>query len=408
MNSPNSDVKNEHNINLPSTDKFCRTKLLLSLSQMVEENYPVPLKGILAERYGSYVLTRDVYEEATATSPMFGLDCEMCLTTSGNLELTRISIVDESMKIIYDSLVKPENAITNYLTRYSGITEEMLHNVTVTLHDVQQTLRTLLPADAILVGQSLNSDLHTLKMMHPYIIDTSVIFNLTGNRYRKTKLQILAREFLGESIQDSKAGHCSAEDSKASMKLVQLKLANSIDYGDAVLLSDRNMKMEETDEKSERALQKTEMKNYATSIFNHITKNKNTAAIVGSNEIMSEYSKYLMNSSLNVMDDENFAKNDQVRLVIADNDKHTVGRAAEIAMEHAFVLCHVRIKEEQLEDEQIEKTLHTVNKWSHKLWQHSAINGLACVIFGGQNNAANGACFLNIKTEISPDVVVRA
>lgn len=50
MHLPNSDVKNEHNINLPSTDKFCRTKLLLSLSQMVEENYPVPLKGILAEK----------------------------------------------------------------------------------------------------------------------------------------------------------------------------------------------------------------------------------------------------------------------------------------------------------------------------------------------------------------------
>lgn len=86
-------------------------------------------------------------------------------------------------QIIYDSLVKPENVITNYLTRYSGITEKMLNNVTVTLHNVQQTLRTLLPADAILVGQSLNSDLHTLKMMHPYIIDTSVIFNLTGDRY---------------------------------------------------------------------------------------------------------------------------------------------------------------------------------------------------------------------------------
>lgn len=86
-------------------------------------------------------------------------------------------------QIIYDSLVKPENMITNYLTRYSGITEEMLNNVTVTLHNVQQTLRTILPADAILVGQSLNSDLHTLKMMHPYIIDTSVIFNLTGDRY---------------------------------------------------------------------------------------------------------------------------------------------------------------------------------------------------------------------------------
>lgn len=126
----------------------------------------------------------------------------------------------------------------------------------------------------------------------------------------------MAREFLGENIQDSKAGHCSAEDSKASMKLVQLKLANSVDYGDAVLLGGCNMRMEEeTDkEKSQWALQKMEMKKYATSIFNHITKNKNTAAIIGSGEIMSEYSKYLMNSSLNVMDDENFVKNDQVSI----------------------------------------------------------------------------------------------
>ncbi|XP_012525476.1 RNA exonuclease 5 isoform X2 [Monomorium pharaonis] len=388
--------------NLPPTDKFCRTKLLLSLWQMVEENYPVPLKGTLAERYGSYVLTKDIYEEATSTSPMFGLDCEMCLTTSGNLELTRITVVDETMNVIYDSLVKPENPITNYLTRYSGITADMLDNVTVTLHDVQQTLRTLLPPDAILVGQSLNSDLHTLKMMHPYIIDTSIIFNLTGDRYRKTKLQILVREFLGESIQDNQAGHCSAEDSKASMKLVKLKLANSVDYGDAVLLGDRSMailKME-TDSKEKRALQKAEIKRYATSIFSHITKNKGTtAAIVGDDEVMSEYSKYLTNSSLNVMDDESFAKDDQVRLVIADNDKHAIDRTSEIAMEHAFVLCHVKLKEEQLKDEQLEETFHTINKWTRQVWQCSANNSLSCVIFSGQNNIANGSCFLNIKTE---------
>lgn len=86
----------------------------------------------------------------------------------------------------------------------------------------------------------------------------------------------------------------------------------------------RTMGEEMDKEKSQWALQKMEMKKYATSIFNHITKNKNTAAIIGSSEIMSEYSKYLMNSSFNVMDDENFAKNDQVRLVIADNNKHAV------------------------------------------------------------------------------------
>lgn len=49
-NNNEKSMKNNSNENLPPTDKFCRTKLLLSLWQMVEENYPVPLKGTLAER----------------------------------------------------------------------------------------------------------------------------------------------------------------------------------------------------------------------------------------------------------------------------------------------------------------------------------------------------------------------
>lgn len=395
---------------LPPTDKFPRTQLLLSLCQMVEENYPVPLKGELAKKYENYIMTKDVYVEVNAKSPMFGLDCEMCKTTTGELELTRISLVDESMKIIYNTLVKPDNPITDYLTRFSGITKNMLDGVTTTLSDVQQTLRKLLPTDAILVGQSLNSDLHTLKMMHPYIIDTSVIFNITGDRYRKTKLQTLVKEFLGERIQENKSGHCPTEDSQASMKLVQLKLANSLDYGDAVLLGQCNMnvlKMEAEKRTNDQHSFKTEIRKYATSIFKHVTKDKKSAAIVGIGEVMNEYSKYLT-CSLNIMDDENFNENDQVRLVIADNDKQAVLRASQIAMEHAFTLCHIRINQEKLKYDQIEKTFRTVNKWVHKLWQHMAVNGLACVIFPGENNAANGACFLNLKKEISEDCIVGA
>lgn len=35
---------------LPATDKFPRTQLLLSPWQLVEENYPLPLKGELAKK----------------------------------------------------------------------------------------------------------------------------------------------------------------------------------------------------------------------------------------------------------------------------------------------------------------------------------------------------------------------
>ena len=52
-------------------------------------------------------------------------------------------------QVIYHTLVKPEARITNYLTRYSGITEQLLANVDTRLSDLQRDLRELLPADAI-------------------------------------------------------------------------------------------------------------------------------------------------------------------------------------------------------------------------------------------------------------------
>lgn len=96
---------------------------------------------------------------------MFALDCEMCRTATGQLELTRISVVNENLEIVYDTLVKPFNKITDYLTRFSGITKQMLDPINVRLADVQKKIREILPPDAILIGQSLNCDLHAMQVV---------------------------------------------------------------------------------------------------------------------------------------------------------------------------------------------------------------------------------------------------
>ncbi len=67
---------------------------------------------------------------------LVAIDCEMCYSADGP-ELTRCSVVDDLGLVIYDKLVKPAKPIVDYVTQFSGITAEMLQDVTTTLSQVQ-------------------------------------------------------------------------------------------------------------------------------------------------------------------------------------------------------------------------------------------------------------------------------
>lgn len=209
-----------------------RTDLLLSLEQMKAENFPLPDVG--DEESDDCIPTLDHYDPVSNESPMFSLDCEMCRTTTGELEVTRVTLVNEREEVVIETFVQPENRITDYLTEYSGVTPADLTDVVTRVSDVRQLVKSVLPADAILVGQSLEQDLRKLRLRHPYVIDTSVIFNLSGTRQVKASLKFLAKKFLGTEIQ-SGFGHCSREDAIAALRLVQLKLEKGKRFGDAVI-----------------------------------------------------------------------------------------------------------------------------------------------------------------------------
>ncbi|KAF2035746.1 RNA exonuclease 4 [Setomelanomma holmii] len=167
----------------------------------------------------------------TAGRRVLSVDCEMCKAENDEFVLTRVSFLDWDGSTVLDKLVKPDLAIKDYLTQYSGITAAMLEDVTTTLSDIQKELLALITPRTILVGHSLNSDLNALKLTHPFLIDTGILFPHPRGPPYKQSLKWLAQKYLHREVQKGSKGHDSVEDARTALDLVKQKCEKGPTWG---------------------------------------------------------------------------------------------------------------------------------------------------------------------------------
>ncbi|XP_053088810.1 RNA exonuclease 1 homolog isoform X2 [Pangasianodon hypophthalmus] len=160
----------------------------------------------------------------TPSNPgIYAIDTEMCYTTQG-LELVRVTVVNSSLQVIYDTFVKPTNEVIDYNTRFSGVSEDDVKNCSSSLRDVQAVLLSFINERTILVGHGLENDLCALKLIHSTVVDTSVVFPHRLGPPRKRELRSLTAEYLRKIIQESVEGHDTQEDAMACMELMLWKV----------------------------------------------------------------------------------------------------------------------------------------------------------------------------------------
>ncbi|UKZ87461.1 uncharacterized protein TrAFT101_003257 [Trichoderma asperellum] len=110
------------------------------------------------------------------------IDCEMGTASTGETELIRVSAVDYfSGAVLLDSLVYPDVKMIHYNTRYSGITRQQMENARRTRSclfgraNARRALWKFVGPNTIVIGHGGNSDLTSLRWIHPVVIDTFIV-----------------------------------------------------------------------------------------------------------------------------------------------------------------------------------------------------------------------------------------
>lgn len=186
-------------------------------------------------------------------SQPISFDCEMGYTTLG-MEVIRVTAVSwPEGRLLLDVLVRPYGEILDLNTRFSGVTQQAFANappydftttdevesVAADTSEQTQELRKVdspavarqllfdrLSPNTPLIGHAIENDLNVCRIIHPFVIDTALLYPHPRGMPIRFSLKVLSQKHLSRGIQTGgEAGHDSKEDAIATGDLVTKKVA---------------------------------------------------------------------------------------------------------------------------------------------------------------------------------------
>jgi RNA exonuclease 4 len=163
---------------------------------------------------------------AMTPGPYYSIDVECVATTMGHngRAIAQISLIDQQCNCVLNLYVKPDVAVTSYMTPLTGVTEESLSQYGIDLPTAIATLKQHLPPTATLVGQNIGKDVQwcTLKEGTDFanLVDLAGLFRVFNERYKSFTyfgLDHVATVVFGESLDG--AAHNAVTDAIKSMRL---------------------------------------------------------------------------------------------------------------------------------------------------------------------------------------------
>jgi len=178
------------------------------------------------------------------------IDCEMGYTTFG-MEMIRLSALSwPGAEDLIDVLVRPMGEVLDLNTRFSGVSLDQFNKAipygtnpeesadsasedgglesglmkVESPAAARQLLFNKIGRNTALIGHAIDNDLNVLRVIHPFIVDTVLLYPHPRGLPVKYGLKMLTNKYLNRSIQDRQTGHDSKEDAEATGELVRLKV----------------------------------------------------------------------------------------------------------------------------------------------------------------------------------------